>query len=193
MESETWQPGKVILNKIKVNHAYLATTNYWAPLYNEPEEDKQPSNQINHLKETQPIVTSKTNKWTRRIKRRQAIKLVFDSGASSHFVPEEMNLPKKGKSNKDVFLPDNTKLQASFTTKLPFEQFSKKAREADILPGLKTPLISVNKMAEEGYTTIFHPGEEGLTIHRRGIVSITTNEPPVLQGCKVKGAKLWTR
>ena len=69
---------------------------------------------------------------------------------------------------------------------------SQKAREADILPGLKTPLISVNKMAEEGYTTIFHPGEEGVTIHKKGTVSITTTEPPVLQGCKVKGAKLWT-
>jgi hypothetical protein len=29
--------------------------NYWAPLYNEPEEDKQ-SNQINQLKEKQTIV-----------------------------------------------------------------------------------------------------------------------------------------
>ncbi len=93
------------------------------------------------------------------------MKLVFNSGATSHFVPEEMNLPKKGKSNKEVFLPDNTKLHALFTTELPFEQLSEKAREADILPGLKTPLISMNKMAEEGYTTIFHPGEEGVTIH----------------------------
>jgi hypothetical protein len=166
------------------NHTYLATTNYWAPLYNEPADDKQP-NQINNIKETQPIVTNKTNKWTRRIERRQAMKFVFDSGATSHFVSEEMNLPKKEKSDKEVFLPDNTKLQASFTTKLPFEQLSEKAREADILPGLKTPLISVNKMAEEGYTTIFHPGEEGVTIHKKGTVSITTTEPP-------KDAKLRT-
>jgi hypothetical protein len=81
--------------------------------------------------------------------------LVIDSGATSNFVTEEMNLPKKGKSNKEVFLPDNTKLQVSYKTKLPFEQLSKKAREADILPGLKTPLVSVNKMAEEGYTMVF--------------------------------------
>ena len=101
--------------------------NYWAPLYNEPEENKQ-SDQINKLKETQPIVTIKTNKWTRRIERRQAMKLVFDSGATSHFIPEEMNLPRKGKSNKEVFLADNTKLQASFRTELPFEQLSGKAK-----------------------------------------------------------------
>ena len=47
-------------------------------------------------------------------------------------------------------------------------------------------------MSEEGYTTIFHPGEEGVTIHKSGTVSIATKEPPILQGCKPKGAKLWT-
>jgi hypothetical protein len=103
-----------------------------------------------------------------------------------------MNLPKKGTSNKEVYLPNNSKLKASYTTQLPFKQLSNKAREADILPGLKTPLISVNKMAEEDYMTIFHPGEKGVTIHEPGSVSIMTKTPPVLQGCKSKGAKLWT-
>ena len=120
------------------------------------------------------------------------MKLVIDSGATSNFVPEEMELPKKGKSNKEVYLPDNTKLQVTYRTELPLEQLSKKARVTDIIPGLKTPLVSVNKMAEEGYTTIFHPGEEGVTVHKHGTVFITTTEPPILQGCKKKGAKLWT-
>ena len=47
-------------------------------------------------------------------------------------------------------------------------------------------------MAEEGYLTIFHPGEQGVMIHSPGSVSIITKSPPVLQGCKPKGAKLWT-
>ncbi len=42
------------------------------------------------------------------------MKLVIDSGAMSHFVPEEMELPKKEKSHKEVYLPDNTKLQALY-------------------------------------------------------------------------------
>jgi hypothetical protein len=41
---------------------------------------------------------------------------------------KEINLPKKGKSNKEVFLPDNTKLQASYKTELPFTQLTSKAR-----------------------------------------------------------------
>ena len=92
----------------------------------------------------------------------------MDSGATSNFVPEEMNLPKKGVSNKEVYLPDNSKLKATYTTQLPYKQLSSRAREADILPGLKTPLISVNKMAEEGYTTIFHPGDKEVMIHEPG-------------------------
>ncbi len=120
------------------------------------------------------------------------MKLVIDSGATSHFVPEEIDLPKKGKSYKEVFLPDNSSLQASYKIELPFEQLSNKAREADILPGLKTPLISVNKLAEKGYTRIFHPGEEGVKIHKKDAITIATTKPPVLQGSKSRRAKLWT-
>jgi hypothetical protein len=101
------------------------------------------------IKIEQPIKSiDKSNKWTRRFERRKSWKLVVDLGATSNFVPKEMNLPKKGVSHKEVYLPDNSKLKASYTTQLPFKQFSDKAREADILPRLNTPLISVNKMAE---------------------------------------------
>jgi hypothetical protein len=186
-----WQPGKVISSKIKTNHTYLATMTYWAPLHDEEDESEQPE-QINIIEANQSIANTNGNKWTHWIEKRKTMKLVIDSGTTSNFVPEEMDLPKKGKSNKEVYLPDNTKLQATYRTELPLKQLSQKAREADILSGLKTPIISVNKMAEEGYTTIFHPGEEGVTVHKHGIVSITTTESPALQGCKKKGAKLWT-
>jgi hypothetical protein len=180
----------VISNKINTTHTYLATTNYWAPLH-EAEENNN-IKETNTIKAVQPIANTKSNKWTRQVERQQTMKLVIILGATSNFIPEEMNLPKKGKTNKEVFLPDNTTLQASYKTELPFEQLPSKAREADILPGLKTPLVSINKMAKEGYTTVFHPGEKGVTIHKPGTISITMTEPPILQGCKSKGAKLWT-
>ena len=178
-------------SKIKTNHTYLATTNYWAPLHDEEEETNEPE-QINIIEAKQSIATTRGNKWTRRIERRRTTKLVIDSGATSNFVPTEMNLPKMGKSNKEVHLPDNSTLQATYRTELPLHQLSARAREADILPGLNTPLVSVNQMANEGYTTIFHPGEQGVTIHKPGTITITTSEPPAIQGHKTKGAKLWT-
>jgi hypothetical protein len=103
LESETWQPGKVISNKINTTHTYLAT-NYWAPLHKAEEDDNV--DKINQITAVQPIANTKSNKWTRQIERRWTMKLLIDSGAMSNFVPEEMNLPKKGKSNKEVFLPD---------------------------------------------------------------------------------------
>ena len=153
MESETWQPGTVISkNKLTMNHTYLTTTNYWAPLNDDTEEKDDDIEQINHITTTQSIAHTRTNKWTRRIERRKQMKLVIDSGATSHFVPESMNLPRGNQSTKEVYLPDDTKLRATYRTQLPLKQLSDKAREADILPGLTTPLVSVNKLAEEGYT-----------------------------------------
>jgi hypothetical protein len=42
-----WQPGKVLLNKINTNNAYLATTNFWAPLEMEEDDNKQSEEEIN--------------------------------------------------------------------------------------------------------------------------------------------------
>ena len=82
-----------------MNHTYLTTTNYWAPLNDDTDEMNDEIEQINIIPEKQPIKNTKSNKWTRRIERRR---LVIDSGATSNFVTEEMNLPRMGKSNKEV-------------------------------------------------------------------------------------------
>jgi hypothetical protein len=51
-------------------------------------------------------------------------------------------------------------------------------------------LVSVNKLAEEGYTTVFHHEYKGVTIHEKGTLTINTRKAPVLQGCKQTGEKL---
>jgi hypothetical protein len=80
----------------------------------------------------------------------------------------------------------------SYKTQLPSGQLSDKAREAGVLPGLKRSLMSINKTSQEGYTTVIHPGEEGVTIHKLGTIKIITIKPPALQGYKTNKAKLWT-
>ncbi len=64
--------------------------------------------------------------------------------------------------------------------KLTYSQDSQKSR------------LSVNKMAENGYTTIFHEGNKSVTIHKSGTLTITTSETPVLRGSKPTGSNLWT-
>ena len=118
--------------------------------------------------------------------------MVIDSGATTHFCSEEMDLPKEGESNKAVYLPNGDIIRTTKRTSLPFQQLSKKAREAHVLPQLRQSLMSVNKLSEEGYTTIFHPENEGVTVHEKGTLTIATSSPPVLQGCKEKGDNLWT-
>ncbi len=161
-----WQPGKV-LDKIKTSNTYLEVNNYWTPLQQEEdEEEEEAEKQINM---TQTIKTTpKGNKWTRQATRQKENRMIVDSGATSHFVTEDMNLPETGPSNKTIYLPNDTTLKASAKTMLPFNQLTDKAREAEILPGLKRPLMSVNTMSKEGYTTNFHPGEEGITVHKPG-------------------------
>jgi len=184
----------VIKSKINTDYTYLADTNFWSPLDNddnvELNDDKE--DEIHEINSTTIKNMSKSNKWIRRIARRRETKIIIDSGATSHFITEELNLPMEGASNKEVFLPNNAKLRTSSRTKLPFDTLTNAAREADVLPGLKRSLLSVSKMSDEGYTTIFHPGEEGVTIHKKGTINITTSEPPVLKGEKENMAKLWT-
>lgn len=182
----------MVRDKISTNHTYLEATNYWTPLNdNNDDDNNEEKEEINITKESGKA-KPKGNKWTRRITRRQEQRMIIDSGATSHFISEDMNLPKGEKSNKQIYLPDDSTLRSSTKTKLPFDRLSEAAREADIVPGLKRSIMSVNKMSEEGYTTIFHPGEEGVTIHQEGSVQITMTEPPILHGSKLNGEKLWT-
>jgi hypothetical protein len=88
-----------------MNHTCLATTNYWAPLNEETEEEEQPE-QINTMH--QSIANTNGNKWMCRIKRRRAISNRFWSNIT--LCTGRNGFTKKGKSNKEVYLPDNTKL-----------------------------------------------------------------------------------
>jgi hypothetical protein len=62
LESETWQPRKVISNKVNTIHTYLTTTNYWAPLYETGEDDHIEDRNIPTV--VQSIANTKSNKWT---------------------------------------------------------------------------------------------------------------------------------
>ncbi len=97
---------------------------------------------------------------------------MFDLGATSHFMSEELDLPTTAPSQITLYLLEDSTLQATSKTQLPFEQLSSEAREDNILPGLTKSLMSINKMAENGYTTIFRPGNEGVTIHKKGTLTI---------------------
>eukprot|EP00804_Cyclotella_cryptica_P001021 CCRYP_008342-RA/>CCRYP_008342-RA protein AED:0.31 eAED:0.31 QI:0/-1/0/1/-1/1/1/0/401 len=52
-------------------------------------------------------------------------------------------------------------------------------------------LMSVKKLADQGYTTIFHRYLQGVTVHNKDSFKLITSKPPLLQGWKDAGG-LWT-
>ena len=155
--AETWQPGKVNLNKLTTINTYPAVTNYWAPLNNKEKEEETKKEEIVMLQQSTkpPDQRANTNKWTRRIGqqweqqiKRKEEEIIIDSGATSHFVSKTLDLPQTGPSQITVYLPDNSTLKTTSKTQLPFEQLSAEAREAHILTGLAKSLLSVNKMEQ---------------------------------------------
>ncbi len=52
--------------------------------------------------------------------------------------------------------------------------------------------MSLSKLADAGYTTIFHPPNEGVTMHdNNDDFELTVDSPPLLQGWRQAGG-LWT-
>ena len=139
------------MDKIKSNHTYPEVTNYWTPLdiINEEDEDE-----INNTIQEKPDIQERKqgNKWTRRLEirkeRRKDHQIIFDSGATSHFLSDDINSPNMGQSNEKVYLPDGSTLTTKHKTLLPFNQLTTTAREASVLPGLKKSLASVSKWAD---------------------------------------------
>ena len=170
-----------IVSKVNTNLTYLQAANYWAPLQIEDDEDdgdpqqdpQQPA--VNNIsdKKVQRNLRSTILAWINQRMgnkpcARKASTMVLDSGATSSFVQPEENLPITGISRKIVNLPDGSSIQATHTTMLPFESLSPDARKADVLPGLRpNSLVSVGKLANADYTTIFHPRGEGVTVHKK--------------------------
>ncbi len=74
----------------------------------------------------------------------------------------------------------------------PFQTTGSKNLRSGQTPRAQEATPERKQNVRDGYTTIFLPGNQGVTIHKDGTLTITTSKPPVLQGCKMHGAKLWT-
>ncbi|KAL7502427.1 hypothetical protein ACHAXN_000390 [Cyclotella atomus] len=97
-----------------------------------------------------------------------------------------------GTSDRRVVTAGGQVLQASHTALLPTTKLSDGAREAHVLEGLKPKaLMSVRMLADNGYTTIFHPHDQGVTVHGLDDFELTLKSPALLRGWRKAGG-LWT-
>ena len=75
---------------------------------------------------------------------------------------------------------------------LPIPNLSSQATQATVVPALNQPaLLSVRQLADNGYTTIFHPHSQGVTVHDVDSFKLATSKPALLQGWREAGG-LWT-
>lgn len=117
--------------------------------------------------------------------------MVLDSGVISHIVQKEEHFPISGTSNKIVALPNGSTTKATHMVQLPFPQLAAAVWQAHVLPSIATnSLISVQKLDNAGYTTIFHHKSQGVTVHRSDTISICQQCKPVLQGWRYVN-RLW--
>jgi hypothetical protein len=87
-----------IVSKVKPNGTHTNTTNYWAPLADEDND--------NEWDEAVPTQQATINNVSNA--EGKASTMVVDSGATSRFVWPEENLPITGLSSKVVNLPDGS-------------------------------------------------------------------------------------
>ena len=108
---------------------------------------------------------------------------ILDSGASGHFGPENGGLEPTGEtSDKVVGLADGAPVRATGKAKLPMKNLRETARDGDIIPGLKNTLVSVSKLSDDGYVTIFQPGGQGVEVYDQRDVRIVVTGEAALRG-----------
>jgi len=108
---------------------------------------------------------------------------MLDSGASKTFVNSGRGMQLTGPSNKIVVTANGTELPASNTVLHPTCALSKGAREAIVVPGMsQRALMSMATLANNGYTTVFLPRQEGVNVFHVNDVDISSTAPPALQG-----------
>jgi hypothetical protein len=117
-----------VVSKVKsTTFTYSNLANYWAPLadYNEDEDGEDIINSLSDAEVQQDLRAMIHNWVNQRISKNRPFQIkpstmIVDSGATSHFMRAEENLPHTGISTKVVFLPNGKQIKASHTTELPF-------------------------------------------------------------------------
>ncbi len=195
------------LSKLAHGFPYLDTIGRVSPPQTNPIDDPPGVDCYVATEDRRPL-SKASRKWARRLERRKENKAqrqldnaaldeaiqeaLLDSGASCTFVQSGKGMQLTGPSDRRVVTAAGHVLQASNTALLPTTKLSKGARVAHVLQGLQPKaLMSVKALADEGYTTIFHPHNQGVTVHDGDDVKLTLSSPAVLQGRRNE-AGLWT-
>jgi hypothetical protein len=145
---------------------------------------------------TTTTVTSPVNKvaahWVQKVINRRLRKMgILDTGAMSGAALEEDEdaFEDTGKLLKKTFMfLDKRTNKATKKMRLK-HKLRPAAREMNIVSGLHSTLVSVPKLADAGYTTVFL--KQGAAIYDDYTTTITANKPPILEADRCDLTGLW--
>ena len=117
---------------------------------------------------------------------------MLDSGATSNFVQSTDGFELTSPLSKSVSTANGQIMKATNTALLPLKQLKPGAQEATVIPEMSTKaLMSVRQLADQEYTTIFHPYLQEATVHDNDSFKLLISKLPLLQGWQDAGG-LWT-
>ncbi len=148
------------------NNTKLHTSNYWSPfacLVKEQEESSSGSTTNIEMAMSAIAKEIPSNKvavhWVQKLQSRKSRRFAFlDSGATSGAAPEEdaPDLDDTGQPSQKTFMfPDGCTGKATKKMLLK-HNLRLAAQEINIVPGLHSALVSIPKLADTGYTTVFN-------------------------------------
>jgi hypothetical protein len=184
-----------------VKFAATHTNNYWSPLaclVEEQEELVEPEETNTSVDWAVNATTDigPTNKvaahWARKINNRRLRKMgILDTGATSGAAPEEDKecFVDTGEASTKTFMFPDKRTNKATKRMLTKHNLRPAAREMNIVPGLHSTLISVPKLADAGYTTVFN--KAGAMIYDDNTTKISASNPPVLDAARCKNTRLW--
>jgi hypothetical protein len=116
---------------------------------------------------------------------------ILDTGATSGVAPEEEEeaLEETGMTSSKTFMFLDKQTRRATITMLLKHKLCPTAREMNIVPGLHSTLISVSKLADAGYTTIFE--HDMATIYDATTTTIQANNQPILEAPRRASTRLW--
>jgi hypothetical protein len=131
--------------------------------------------------------------WAQKLQNRKSRRFAFlDSRATSGAAPEENtpDLDNTGQPSQKTFVfPDGRTGKA--TKKMLLKHNLRLAtQEMNIVPGLHSALISITKLVDAGYTTVFN--KNGAAIYDYKTTMFTATNPPVLESEQCKHTGMWT-
>ncbi len=142
------------------------------------------------------VKESPTNKvaayWVQKLHNRKSSRFaLLDSEATYGEAPDkdEPDLEDTGQPFKKTFMFPGGRTGKATKKMLFKHNLQLAAQEMNIVPGLHLALVSIPKLADTGYTTVFN--KNGGAIYNDETTTITATNPPILDSERCKHTGMW--